>query len=128
MKYLTFVPFFFMGVVLCSAQTVISASTIKQELLGSWMLEEDNDSKFVFNNDNQVMLDYNGEIMWTQYYRIEMNGNSCGGEPDIVIIMSETSDFSEKSCYIIMGLNEDNSGFLSLISENGKFLFFEKVP
>ncbi len=97
-----------------------------QEIIGTWINEEDTSYKLVFL-DTGVLNEYvNNVLMGTLTYTIS---HSCGltSDPNYEFLEKIESD-GATYCYEINGINVDNSGILSIRSmENGKLYIFNKV-
>lgn len=96
------------------------------EIIGTWVNEEDNSYKLVFLFTGVLKEYVNNELIETLNYTISHN---CGSESDANIeFLKKTESDGTTYCFEINGINEDNSGILSITSmENGKIYIFNKV-
>ena len=96
------------------------------EIIGTWINEEDTSYKLVFLFSGVLKEYVNNELMGTLNYTISHN---CGSESDANIeFLKKTESDGTTYCFEINGINENNSGILSITSmENGKIYIFNKV-
>ena len=92
----------------------------KIDIIGTWYYENNTTSKLIFTSDSKIHSYYNGNTLrYSAEYSISHN---CGSSSDInfyflKIIYSD----GDEECFEINGINENNSGILSLTSmKNGK--------
>lgn len=96
------------------------------EILGTWINEQDTSYKLVFL-DAGILKEYvNDELTVTLNYTIS---HRCGSENDLSTeFLKKIESDGSTYCFEINGVNENNSGILSIRSmENGKLYTFNKV-
>ncbi|WP_133242659.1 hypothetical protein [Flavobacterium psychrotolerans] len=86
----------------------------EQEILGVWIMENEQNNKREFTNDGHVKTYINNILESDDLYSIS---NECGGETlsngDLILKIIDGNDQSEY-CEYINGINENNSNILSL--------------
>ncbi|MGG7033755.1 MAG: hypothetical protein ACI7YS_01020 [Flavobacterium sp.] len=101
-------------------------NTPEQEILGSWILENDSSTKIIFYNDGTVKTYEDDKLLYTDNYSIS---NSCQGTlsaDGILFLKFIDGSNGDIECYYINGINENNNGILSLMSDNGNLLIYKR--
>lgn len=124
-KYtITLITVLFISCVSCKAQA--PQQNVENEIIGTWIAEDDTKVKLIFNTDGTLVEYYNNELMDTFNYTIS---HQCGTESDNNAWFLETSDQSELDirCYEIYGANPNNNGILSIRDmTTGKIFIYNK--
>lgn len=105
----------------------ISQQTPQSKIIGTWFYYGSTTSKLVFNSNGKVLEYDEDEITDTSNYSIAHN---CGSESDPNFYFLKVVDIDgDEVCYEINGINENNSGILSLTNMiNGKVRLFVNNP
>lgn len=103
------------------------SSQIKNNLIGSWVLEEHPSNKITFTRDNELKRYYKEELRSTKSFMI---GSICDDEPPSSgYFLITTSSAGVKTCDYIDQVPEiDGKGRLVLITTGqGKIIIFKRV-
>ena len=109
-----------------SPNSLKAKSQTNIEIIGTWINEQDTSYKLVFL-DAGILKEYvNNELTVTLNYTIS---HRCGNENDSSAeFLKKIESDGSTYCFEINGVNENNSGILSIRSmENGKLYTFNKV-
>lgn len=100
----------------------------KTEILGEWVSLDDNSSKIIFYGNGDLKRYYNGSLMRTHHYDIKRVCEEGELTIDYKLMLITLDENGNKiGCDIIQGLNENNSGVLSLTTGNqGKNIVYER--
>jgi hypothetical protein len=86
----------------------------RTKIIGKWYRDEDRTSYWEFKNDNKVYFYSEGTLDATFTYSIS---HTCGENTDANFeFLKLIDEDNNESCAEINGINEDNSGILSLTS------------
>ncbi|QED37997.1 hypothetical protein FK178_09775 [Antarcticibacterium arcticum] len=101
-------------------------SEIKSRILGSWVLENNTSNKMVFSSDNILKRYYNGVLKSMETFSIS---SFCGGESlSSKYFLVTTTSNGTTDCVYLENVNDDNSGFLTLITPGqGKIIVYKKI-
>ena len=105
-----------------------SQQTPESKIIGTWFYEKSTTSKLVFDTSGRLSAYYNGDkLRYSGNYSIS---HSCGSNSDTnFYFLKVVYDDGDEICYEINGINENNSGILSLTSmKNGKVSLFVNDP
>ena len=100
--------------------------SIDQRLVGSWYAESDRNTKLVFSLKEGLVKKYwSEELRWSYNYSVS---HACNDNYDEKFyFMKWETDHGEELCFEINGVNENNSGILSLTSmQNGKVYLYKR--
>lgn len=106
----------------------ISQQTLEGKIIGTWFYEKSATSKLVFDTNGRLSAYYSGnKLRYSGDYSIS---HSCGSNSDInFYFLKVVYDDGDEVCYEINGINENNSGILSLTSmNNGKVSLYVNDP
>ena len=106
--------------------TTINQST-KDKIIGTWISDEDINSKWVFSTNNICKRYYNGRLLNT--YSFSITSYSCNNELDSIDeYLKLTKNNSKTYCYAINGITKDgNDTYLSLeFDGNPRPMLFKK--
>lgn len=99
----------------------------KSEILGEWVRKDCSECKIVFTNNMEEKYYIDGELMWTYHYDIDW---ACDGQltaANNLLLITYDNDGTKLGCDIIQALNNNNSGVLSITTENqGKNIVYER--
>lgn len=102
-------------------------SSVESEIIGSWRSESDQNNVIVFSNDGHVKIYIDAILQSDDRYSIS---SSCGKESVINGQLFMKTIFSEdgsENCDYINGINENNSGILSLMNDRGQTRIYRKI-
>lgn len=99
---------------------------VDQEIIGTWIAEDDPKVKLVFSSNGELKDYYNNELTDTYDYSIS---HECGSESDTNAWFLKTSNKAvlEIRCYEIYGVNDNNDKVLSIRDmRTGKTFIYNK--
>lgn len=104
-------------------KTTILKSNSKTRILGKWYRDEDRTSYWIFKKDGKVYFYEEGVLNAKSTYSIS---HSCGDNSDLKFeFLKIVDEDGSEYCSEINGINENNSGILSLTSmQNLKVALF----
>jgi|TARA_Y100000588_G_C14064340_1_gene842967 hypothetical protein len=121
--------FFFVISYACKAQTLNpDLNQAEQEIIGTWILENDSNTKLIFQSNGTVKTYYSNTLNATHQYEIS---NSCNGETLNNQLFLKTLNNQNKviDCSYLDSINYNNSGKMTLVSQNqGKVIVLNKQP
>lgn len=124
-KYTTIImTVLFFSCVSCKAQAL--QQNVQNEIIGTWIAEDDTKVKLIFNTNGVLSEYYDNELMDTYDYSIS---HQCGTESDNNAWFLKTSDQNELDirCYELYGANPNNNGILSIRDMiTGKIFIYNK--
>ena len=90
----------------------ISEQTPESKIIGTWFFYNDNTLKLVFDSNKKLFEYRDGQLEKTSAYSIS---HSCGVNSDSnFYFLKVVDEDGTQRCYEINGINENNSGILSL--------------
>jgi len=101
----------------------------KQDIIGTWILENDSNTKIIFQTDGTVKTYYINTLNATYQYEIS---NSCNGETlnNQLFLKTLNNQNQVIDCSYLDSINyNNNNGKMTLVSQNqGKVIVFNKQP
>ena len=99
---------------------------IEQRILGIWIMEDSPSLQIEYLSNGQLKRYEDNILLYTDTYSIS---NTCDGETmnnyNEYFLKQIDSEFGAEHCFIINGVNENNSGILSLTtSGQGKIIIY----
>ncbi|MBN2732795.1 MAG: hypothetical protein JXR26_10235 [Balneolaceae bacterium] len=90
-------------------------------IVGSWISEDDSNSKWVFTNNAELKVYYKDDHLLTYTYSVHSTLPQCATEwenpnPNLKYLVLEEQNTVNKTCYVIYNLDEQHLS----ISEFGK--------
>jgi len=121
--------FFFVISYACKAQTLNPEITqAEQEIIGTWILENDSNTKLIFQTNGTVKTYYSNVLHSTHQYEIN---NVCDGETlnNQLFLKTLNNQNEAIDCSYLDSVNYNNNGKMTLVSQNqGKVIVFNKQP
>ena len=114
----------------CESRSLRSYSkitSVESEIIGSWRSESDPNNVIVFSNDGHVKIYIDAILQSDDRYSIS---SSCGTESSIkgqLFLKTTFRDDDSENCDYINGINENNSGILSLMNDRGQTRIYHKI-
>ncbi len=129
MKNLLIFTFLFLAIS-CKAQTLNpDLIQAKQEIIGTWLLVNDSNTKLIFQSNGTVKTYYSNTLNATHQYEIS---NSCNGETlnNKLFLKTLNNQNEVINCSYLDSINyNNNNGKMTLVSQNqGKIIVFNKQP
>ena len=102
-------------------------TTPQEEIIATWVSQDDPLYKIEFTDDGLRKEYYEGILQDTYYYFIT---NICKGQTlqneELFLKTVDIDTQNEITCDILEAVNNENSGILSITTERGKLLLFNK--
>lgn len=125
---LLIITFLVIGIITLSAFTNTDPN---QDIIGTWINEEDSKWKIEFKSDNKCYWYYNNEQTDAFSFEISSTSPQCGY--DVKVDIANPRDYlkltdhedGDEYCYEILGLNEESLS-ISTISLGVKYMYFNK--
>lgn len=113
---------------LLSAQTTDpKIQSAKSEILGEWVSVNDSSSIITFYNNGVCKGYYDQELIYTHHYDIDWVCDRHLTAANNLLLITYDNDGTKLGCDIIQVLNNNNSGILSLTTENqGKNILYKR--
>jgi len=112
----------------CNGIAQVSQTQAEQEIIGTWLLENDSNTKLVFQNNGTVKTYYSNVLHSTNRYEIN---NVCDGETlnNQLFLKTLNNQNEVIDCSYLDSINYNNNGKMTLVSQNqGKVILFIKQP
>ena len=113
----------------CKAQTLNpDLIQAEQEIIGTWILENDSNTKLIFQSNSTVKTYYNDLLHSTNQYEIN---NVCDGETlnNQLFLKTLNNQNEVIDCSYLDSINYNNNGKMTLVSQiQGKVIVFYKQP
>lgn len=98
---------------------------IEQRILGIWIMENSPSDKIEFLPNGQVKRYEDNVLLYTDTYSISNTCNGYANNDGSLFLKQIDSEDGDEYCFIINGINENNSGILSLTtSGQGKLIVY----
>lgn len=98
---------------------------IEQRILGIWIMENSPSDKIEFLPNGQVKRYEDNVLLYTDTYSISNTCNGYANNDRSLFLKQIDSEDGDEYCFIINGINENNSGILSLTtSGQGKLIVY----
>lgn len=116
------IAFLFMIFLSCNskAQTNLDSTLedYQNEILGTWVLESDSQTRFEFLENGIIKTYYGSELRSIENYIITNSCENDDQDSDEIILKQFSDDDSDFFCSYIEGLNFEGSNMMSLMSFN----------
>jgi len=88
----------------------------KQEIIGTWLLENDPNTKFIYESNSTVKTYYSDVLYSTHQYEISHN---CNGEKLDDQLFLKTLDNPDQAieCTYLENINYNNNGRMTLVTQ-----------
>ena len=99
---------------------------LERKIIGTWHLEGDSISKFVFDDYSKVKRFHGNKLVRTGHYAIV---KTCGREKlsESEFFLKETYQNGADPCFYIESIDYDNDGIFSMMKKSqGKIIVFKK--
>jgi len=127
MKYLQITILLLFSINISSAQDYQTKDELKNQIIGSWHLENSIQDKIIFFEDGTIKRFYENELQSSGNYEIT---KKCEGETlsNKSYFLKEISENGSSFCAYIDSINYVNNGFFTLMTKNrGKIVIYKRV-
>jgi len=126
MNYLKYTIIILLFTNLCLSQNFQTKTELERKIIGTWNLEGDLISKFVFNDNSKVKRFDGNKLTRTSHYAIV---KTCGEEKlsGNEFFLKETDQNGTEACFYIESIDYDNDGIFSMMTKfQGKVVVLKK--
>lgn len=102
--------------------TIMPLTPPNQEILGTWHLEDSSTDTYEFLSNGIKNTYSDNVLLYSSTYEITTTCNNFSSSDPNDIFLKETDQDGFENCYLINGINENNSGMMSLMDERGKII------
>jgi hypothetical protein len=98
----------------------------QEAILGVWKMEDEPGNKIEFLTDGHVKTYIDGILEYDEIYTFPSNCDNLSTNTNQLFLKLVDTEDGKENCFIVFGINVDDSGVLSLMDDNGRMIIYAR--